>query len=111
LIPETTRRIPSASSQSMLRWKPFWIGRSFRRVPSTVSSNAGKQYPPAFHPMSVPVVSFQWVKMSRLCWAIWILAGSEWVARTPPIAALFCPWPDAGSSSRTRTRSPSRARK
>src|SRR5208282_4046843 len=103
--------IPSASCQSMFSRWDFWIGSSFWRVASTGSSNAGKQYPPFFQPMSVPVAPFHWAKMSRLCWPSRIFAGSEWVARTPPIAALFWPCPEDGISSRTSVRTPSRARK
>ena len=67
LIPVTTFRMPSVSSQSMFNRNFFWTGSNPLMVVSTFSVNAGKQYPPFFQPMSVPVVPFQWEKTSMLC--------------------------------------------
>src|SRR5512139_3075147 len=35
-----------------------------------------------------------------------ILPGAEWVARTPPMACLFSPWPGEACRSTTSVRSP-----
>src|SRR5512138_931037 len=60
--------------------------------------------------MSFPCRSFQVEKTSRLRRQRRILAGSEWVARSPPMARLFEPWPTLAPRSTTRTRSPDPAK-
>ncbi len=58
-----------------------------------------------------PYVSSQVEKIFRLSIQVEILPGSEWVARTPPMAALLSPWPEAGRRSITSTLRPAWARK
>jgi hypothetical protein len=50
-----------------------------------------------------PYVSSHVEKILRLSIQVRIFPGSECVARTPPIAALLSPWPDALRLSMTRT--------
>ncbi len=71
----------------------FCIGRMPCSWSCSPRVYTGKQYPPGFQPTSTPVRSSQVVNTSRLFWHSRIFAGSEWVARTPPMAALFEPWP------------------
>src|SRR5512135_390418 len=60
--------------------------------------------------MSSPWRSFQVEKISRLRRHSRILAGSECVARRPPMARLFDPCPTLGARSTTRTLRPASAR-
>src|SRR5574340_397179 len=61
--------------------------------------------------MSSPKRSFQVEKISMLRSDKRIFAGSEWVARMPPIARLLEDWPMLGAWSITRTLKPACARK
>src|SRR5512143_3253830 len=66
----------------------------------------GYRYPPWSHSISSPWTFCQVERISIDRRQVRILPEAEWVARTPPMACLFSPWPGEGCMSTTRVRSP-----